>query len=85
MVKHTQRILRQIVDELFECVWPFCELALKGLILSVQELLIPLETIFHFLRLKYRNAFNLRVIDFTCGNEKSVWLKVITCVNSYFQ
>ena len=23
-VKHTQAIRRQIVDELFECVWPFC-------------------------------------------------------------
>ena len=25
MVKHTLTICRQIVDELFECVWPFCE------------------------------------------------------------
>ena len=25
MVKHTQTIRRQIADELFECVWPFCE------------------------------------------------------------
>ena len=24
-VKHTQTIRRQIVDELFECVWTFCE------------------------------------------------------------
>ena len=24
MVKHTQTIRRQIVDELFQCVWPFC-------------------------------------------------------------
>ena len=24
MVKHTQAIRREIVDELFECVWPFC-------------------------------------------------------------
>ena len=24
MVKHTQTISRQIADELFECVWPFC-------------------------------------------------------------
>ena len=24
MAKHTQTIRRQIVDELFECVWPFC-------------------------------------------------------------
>ena len=23
MVKHTETIRRQIVDELFECVWPF--------------------------------------------------------------
>ena len=26
MVKHTQTIRRQIVDELFECVWRFCEI-----------------------------------------------------------
>ena len=45
MVKHTQTIRREIADELFECVWPFCtadkflsvfdhfvELAIKGLI-----------------------------------------------------
>ena len=25
MVKHTQTIHRQIADELFERVWPFCE------------------------------------------------------------
>ena len=24
MLKHTQTIRRQIFDELFECVWPFC-------------------------------------------------------------
>ena len=24
MVKHTQTIRRQIDNELFECVWPFC-------------------------------------------------------------
>ena len=24
MVKNTQTIRRQFVDELFECVWPFC-------------------------------------------------------------
>ena len=26
MVKHTQTIRCQIADELFECVWPFCEI-----------------------------------------------------------
>ena len=26
MVKHTQTIRRQIADELFECVWLFCEI-----------------------------------------------------------
>ena len=25
MAKHTQTISRQIAEELFECVWPFCE------------------------------------------------------------
>ena len=29
MVKHTQTIRRQIDDELFECVWPFCEIGSK--------------------------------------------------------
>ena len=31
MVKHTQTIRRQIPYELFECVWPFCGVVLKGL------------------------------------------------------
>ena len=26
MVKHTQTIRRQFADELFECVWSFCEI-----------------------------------------------------------
>ena len=29
MVKHTQTIRRQIGEELFECVWPFCEIGAK--------------------------------------------------------
>ena len=29
MIKHTQRIRRQIAEELFECVWPFCEIGAK--------------------------------------------------------
>ena len=29
MVKHTQTIRWQIPDELFECVWPFCEIGAK--------------------------------------------------------
>ena len=24
VAKHTQTIRRQVADELFECVWPFC-------------------------------------------------------------
>ena len=31
MAKHIQTIRRQIADELFECVWPFCYLELKEL------------------------------------------------------
>ena len=31
MVRHTQTICPDIADELFECVWPFLGLALKGL------------------------------------------------------
>ena len=26
MVKHTQKIRQQLDDELFECVWSFCEI-----------------------------------------------------------
>ena len=26
MFKHSQTIRRQFSDELFECVWPFCEI-----------------------------------------------------------
>ena len=26
MAKYIQTIRRQIADELFECVWPFCEI-----------------------------------------------------------
>ena len=29
MVKYTQTIRRQIPNELFECVWPFCEIGAK--------------------------------------------------------
>ena len=29
MVKHTQTIRRQIADELFECVWLFCQIGAK--------------------------------------------------------
>ena len=31
MAKHTQTFRRQFANELFECVWPFCGLVLKGL------------------------------------------------------
>ena len=31
MVKHTQKIRRQFAYELFESIWPFYELSLKGL------------------------------------------------------
>ena len=37
MVKHAQTIRPQFADELFECLWPFCDTAfvtLKGLTLS---------------------------------------------------
>ena len=29
MVKHTQTIRRQIADELFKFIWPFCEIGAK--------------------------------------------------------
>ena len=29
-VKRTQTIRRQIADELFECVWPFCEIVAES-------------------------------------------------------
>ena len=30
MAKHTQTIRRQFADELFECVWSFCEIRALG-------------------------------------------------------
>ena len=53
MVKHTQTIRQQITDELFECVWPFCEIGAKGLRNGLdQDLWIKnggiASTIFHF-------------------------------------
>ena len=45
MVKYTQTICQQFADELFESVWPFCGLALKGLILSELINSIPPEII----------------------------------------
>ena len=43
MAKHNQIIRRQIADELFECVWPYFELELKGLkvIIGYQRLTSP--------------------------------------------
>ena len=35
MAKHTQTIRRQIADELFECVWPFCEIGAKRVKISL--------------------------------------------------
>ena len=34
MVKHTQTIRRQIAEELFEYIWPFCEIGVKRVKLS---------------------------------------------------
>ena len=34
MAKHTQTIRQQFADELFECVWPFCRIDVKGLRLT---------------------------------------------------
>ena len=33
MVKYTQTICRQILDELFECLWPFCGIYLFSTVL----------------------------------------------------
>ena len=49
MVKHPQTISRQFADELFECVWPFVGLTLKGLksllILEFERCFLPLSNI----------------------------------------
>ena len=37
MVKHTETIYLQIADELFECVWPFCEIRAKRVKLPFSE------------------------------------------------
>ena len=43
MVKHTQTILRQIADELFEYVWPFCEIGDKKVSITLN---LSLDTFF---------------------------------------
>ena len=43
MVKHTQTIRRQFVEELFEFVWPFCEIGTWRV--NVFVLLLNLETV----------------------------------------
>ena len=43
MVKHTQTILRQIADELFEYAWPFCEIGDKRVSITLN---LPLDTFF---------------------------------------
>ena len=43
MVKHTQTICRQFADELFECVWPFCEIGAEGLD-WIKQLIIHVAT-----------------------------------------
>ena len=42
MVKHTQTIPRQIADELFECVWPFC--GIGALRVKRSDLVIELKS-----------------------------------------
>ena len=43
MVKHTQTIRRRFADELFECVWPFCEIGAE----TVKLLLYQLKLIYN--------------------------------------
>ena len=31
MAKHTQTIWKQIADELFECIWTFCEIGAQNM------------------------------------------------------
>ena len=38
MVKHTQTIRRQIADELFECVWPFCKVIIKSITFEMYKI-----------------------------------------------
>ena len=40
MVKHTQTIRRQLADELFECVWPFCGIGALGVKIHINCLLL---------------------------------------------
>ena len=69
MVKHTQKILRQFADKLFECVWPFCELALKGLIS------LWVQNIFHAF-----HSISLSILKHHCQCDASDWL----CLRFYF-
>ena len=49
MVKPTQTIRRRIADELFECVYHFVGLALKGLKVVIFSLMRDLSFLIHLL------------------------------------
>ena len=56
MVKHTQTIRRQFVDELFECVWPFCGISVKGLKLPSSQYLQTFLAGIYLLKVNKRNT-----------------------------
>ena len=39
MVKHTEKIRRQPIDELFECVWPVCGVGAKRV--KIYKIILP--------------------------------------------
>ena len=70
MVKHTQTICRlsATADELFECVWPFCKVGLKGL---RKDTLTPKvrSRILHYTTLPHM-FFHLYARNITKGDSK---------------
>ena len=75
MIKHTQTIRRQTAYKLFECVWPFVGLALKGLSVS------------GIVSFKMRGAWHWRAANEICINNEFetntsfyIWIQFIFCV-----
>ena len=79
MVKHTQTIRQQFADELFECVWPFCEIAAQRV--KTLWLLFPNDDAYMKFVIDWWSGVNIKSIkvDLWFGREcvsvKTCWCK----------
>ena len=69
MAKHTQTICRQLADELFECVWPFVKLVLKGLTMKK-----PIERTSKNILKNIQNKKAIEYIPFLVETKLKGWL-----------